>query len=241
MSITNYIGQALSQPVFGISLTLFTYQVGLVIQRRAKTNLAHPMLLSCILIIAFLLASHIPYEVYNSGATMLSFMLGPATVALAVPLYRQIRVLAYNWQAVVVGIITGSLTGVLSALMIALLFKAPMPIILSLVPKSVTTPIAVGISETIGGIPPLTAGIVVVTGILGSLIGPGILNLINVRTAIARGIAIGSASHAIGTNRAMQEGELQGAVSGVSIALVGLTTAVLTPGLLTLMGITTKG
>ncbi|WP_227765185.1 LrgB family protein [Zhaonella formicivorans] len=227
--MTDLFVELTRQPVFGVSLTLTAYQIGLLIQKKTRSAVANPMLLATSLIILFLTTAKIPYETYNAGAKIVSFFLGPATVALAVPLCKQIKILARNWQAVLIGVITGSLTGVATSLLIALLFKASPQVALSLVPKSVTTPIAMEVARTLGGIPPLTAGVVLIAGLIGALIGPEILSLFGVKNEVARGIAMGAASHALGTTRAMQESELQGAMSGVAIALVGITTALLAP------------
>lgn len=227
--MTDLFVELTRQPVFGVSLTLTAYQIGLLIQKKTRSAVANPMLLATSLIILFLTTAKIPYETYNAGAKIVSFFLGPATVALAVPLCKQIKILARNWQAVLIGVVTGSLTGVATSLLIALLFKASPQVALSLVPKSVTTPIAMEVARTLGGIPPLTAGVVLIAGLIGALIGPEILSLFGVKNEVARGIAMGAASHALGTTRAMQESELQGAMSGVAIALVGITTALLAP------------
>jgi predicted murein hydrolase (TIGR00659 family) len=233
--MANFINQPIIAILSAISLSIVMFKIGVIVQRKLKTPAANPMLFASAIIILILLLTGVPYQTYSYGSQALSFLLGPATVALAVPLCKQIQILARNWQAVLVGVVMGTLMGVCSSFGLALALKASPEIILSLVPKSVTTPIAMEISQQIGGIPSLTASFVIITGVIGAMFGPELLNLLKIRNEIARGLAIGAASHALGTTRAIKESQLQGAISGVSIGLVGLTTAILTPYLLKIL------
>lgn len=218
--------QILASPIFGIALTLFTFWLGQILQAKTRWSSLHPMITSTVLIILFMTAFDIDYETYNNGGSMIAFLLGPATISLAVPLINNLQILKDNWQAIIVGVIVGSLSGVVSVIFITKWFKASLPVTLSLIPKSVTSPIAMDISQSLGGIPALTAVIVVVTGIFGALVGHNILKFFGVTDNIAIGLAMGASSHGLGTNRCLQENELQGAVGGLSIALVGIVTAV---------------
>lgn len=218
--------QVLASPIFGITLTLGTFWIGQIVQTKTKWSSLHPMITSTILIILFLTVFKIDYKIYNSGGSMISFLLGPATIALAVPLINNLQVLKDNWQAIIVGVAVGSLSGIVSVIFIARFLQASLPVTLSLIPKSVTSPIAMEISKSLGGIPALTAIIVVVTGIFGAIIGHKLLRFFGVTDNIAIGLAMGASSHGLGTNRCLQENELQGAVSGLSIVLVGIATAV---------------
>jgi predicted murein hydrolase (TIGR00659 family) len=221
-------------PIFGITLTLLAYGMGLVIQKRLKSHMANPILIACIIIIGLLLIGKIPYESYNEGGKYISFLLGPATVALAVPLYRNFKLVRQNKLAILLGIISGSITGVLSASLIAAAFGASRRIAVSLSPKSVTSPIAMGISKMLGGYPSLTAAVVIITGILGAIAGPEFLKLLGIKDRIAKGTALGTASHGIGTTRAIQEGEEEGAMSGLAIGAAGIVTSIAAPILIKL-------
>ena len=219
----------LSQPIFGITLTLICYYFGIGLQQKTKSVIANPVLIATTIIIILLKIFKIPLNAYKVGGEILSFLLGPATVALAVPMCKEIEKLKENMPAILLGTIIGALTGIVSTAGLALITRASNSVFLSLLPKSVTTPIAMALAEKIGGIPALTAGVVAIAGMTGALIGPEILRLCSVHDEIAKGIAMGSASHALGTARALQESKLQGAMSSISIALVGTATAILIP------------
>ncbi len=215
------------EPIFGLMVTLVFYLCAKRLQQKTKQRWLQPMLVSSLLLIGLLQVAHIDYADYNRGGQFITFLLGPATVALAIPLVRQLAVLKKNWQAILTGVVIGSLVGVASVLVIASFFDAAREITLSLTPKSVTTPIAMEIARSLGGIPSLTAAAVIMTGVLGAMAGPEILTFVGVKNQIARGLAIGAAAHALGTNRCLEENELAGAVSGVAIVLVGVATSLL--------------
>lgn len=222
--------------VAALFLTIVVFRAAVELQRRLDMPVANPLLLAVAFLIALLLITGFPYAEYAKATQGLSFLLGPATVALAVPLCRQVDQIKRNWQAILGGILTGTVTGVGSVLLFSLLFRVPGEIILSLVPKSVTTPIAMDVAHTIGGIPPLTAVMVILTGMLGAVLGPELLNRLQIKDETARGLAIGASAHALGTTRAIKESEQQGAVSGLAIGLVGLATAMLAPFFVKLAG-----
>ena len=215
------------EPIFGLATTLLVFQLAKWLQQKAKQRALHPMLTSTLVLIGLLSVTHINYVDYNRGGQYITFLLGPATVALAIPLVRQLSVLKKNWQAILTGVIIGSLVGVVSVLGIASILDASREITLSLMPKSVTTPIAMEIATSLGGIPALTVGAVIVSGLIGAIIGPALLTRIGVKNQIARGLAIGAASHALGTDRCLEDNDLAGAVSGVTIALVGVATSLI--------------
>ncbi len=183
-------------------------------------------MISIALIIVFLLAFHIKYNVYESGAQYLSYFLTPATVALAVPLYEQIEPLKKNWKAVVAGILSGALTSALCVLAVALIFQLDHKQYVTLLPKSITTAIGMGLSEELGGIVTITVAVIVVTGVIGNMFAESICKLFHITDPVAKGIGIGSASHAMGTAKAMEMGEIEGAMSSLSIAVSGLLTVV---------------
>ncbi|NNG05299.1 MAG: LrgB family protein [Inquilinus sp.] len=217
-------------PLLALTLTLLAYQAGYWLYRRVGMNpLANPVVFAVIVLVAALVVTDTPYEVYFEGAQFVHFLLGPATVALAVPLYNQLRQVRRSIGALLAAIVAGSLTASASAVGIAWALGATERTVISLAPKSVTTPIAMGISEQLGGLPSLTAVLVILTGVIGAMIGPPLLDLLRVRDWRARGLAIGVAAHGIGTARAMQVNEVAGAFSGLAMGLNALATAILLP------------
>ena len=170
-----------------------------------------------------------PYDVYFEGAQFVHFMLGPVTVALAIPLYRQWDALKRHPVALTVSLLTGSLTAVLSAILIAKIGGVSDQTLISIAPKSVTTPVAMGISETLGGLPSLTAVMVILTGIVGASFGPWLLDILRITNPMAKGLAMGTASHGIGTGRAIYMGDVAAAFSGLAMGLNGLATTILLP------------
>ena len=211
---------------FGVFISIITYEIGVLIKKKLKLAIFNPLLISIALIIVFLLAFHIKYNVYESGAQYLSYFLTPATVALAVPLYEQIESLKKNWKAVVAGILSGALTSALCVLAVALIFQLDHKQYVTLLPKSITTAIGMGLSEELGGIVTITVAVIVVTGVIGNMFAESICKLFHITDPVAKGIGIGSASHAMGTAKAMEMGEIEGAMSSLSIAVSGLLTVV---------------
>ena len=211
---------------FGVFISIITYEIGVLIKKKLKLAIFNPLLISIALIIVFLLAFHIKYNVYESGAQCLSYFLTPATVALAVPLYEQIGPLKKNWKAIVAGILSGALTSALCVLAVALIFQLDHKQYVTLLPKSITTAIGMGLSEELGGIVTITVAVIVVTGVIGNMFAESICKLFHITDPVAKGIGIGSASHAMGTAKAMEMGEIEGAMSSLSIAVSGLLTVV---------------
>ncbi|HKJ52468.1 MAG TPA: LrgB family protein [Gammaproteobacteria bacterium] len=219
-----------ASPLLHLTLTLAAFVLASFLYRKAGLNpLLNPVLLSVVVIVALLSLSHTSYDTYFDGARFVHFLLGPATVALAIPLYRQFDRVRESALAILVSLVCGSVTSAASAIAIAWALGAQPQSIISLAPKSVTAPVAMGISEQLGGIPSLTAVLVILTGIVGATLGPLVLNALGVRDWSARGLAIGTASHGIGTARALQVDELAGAFSGLAMGLNALATAILLP------------
>ena len=229
------MNEVFTSKIFSVTITLLVFFIAQKIYLRWKYALLNPVLLSIMALMVFLKISYVKYEEYFEGGQIISFFLGPAVVALGVPLYLQLEVIRRRGKAILISVVVGSVIGVISAVGIAGVFGASKKIIISLAPKSATTPIAMGITEKLGGIPALTAAIVIATGILGAVLGPGFLKILKVKSPIAFGLAMGTASHGIGTARAVEEGEVQGAVSGLALCLNGILTALLTPLLLKLL------
>lgn len=226
-----------ASPLLGLTLTLLAYQGAWWVHRRCGASpLANPVLIAVAALVALLLATGTPYPTYFDGAQFVHFLLGPATVALAVPLYQQFGRVRAMLLPVLGGLLAGSLTAALSAVAIARLFGASPATQLSLAPKSVTTPIAMGIAERLGGIPSLTAVLVIATGILGAVGARYLFDFLRVRDTAIRGFALGVASHGIGTARAFQVSEQTGAFAALAMGMNGIVTALLVPLLIPLFG-----
>ena len=216
-------------PLFGVAVTLAIYALAQVLYRRTGSVWLNPVMMAILAIIALLLATGIPYRNYASGGDLITFLLGPAVVALAVPLYQRRLELWRRKSAILCGILAGSLSSIVSACGIAWLLGGSWDVIVSVSPKSVTAPIAIGISERIGGIPALTAPVVVMTGCLGAVCGAEFCKLIGIRTHLAAWLAVGTAAHGIGTARMLEIDRLAGTVAGLAIGLNGLATTFLLP------------
>ena len=219
-----------ASPLIGLTLTLVAYQLAFWIYRRSGERAwANPVLLAIVIITAFLMATDTPYPRYFEGAQFVHFLLGPATIALAVPLYLHWPRLKRMALPLIVALFAGSITAALSAVGIAKLLGATPATVFSLAPKSVTTPIAMGVAEQIGGIPSLTAVLVILTGIIGAMGFPTLFKLLRIRDHAAQGFAVGVAAHGLGTARAFLISEEMGAFSALAMGLNGLLTAVLLP------------
>ncbi len=219
-----------ASPLLHLTLTLLAYQGGSWVYRKGGLNpLLNPVLLAVVVLVAILVITGTSYQTYFEGAQFVHFLLGPATVALAIPLYRQFDRVKRSALAILTSIIAGSLAASISAFGIVRLLGGGWQTAISIAPKSVTAPVAMGISEQLGGLPSLTAVLVILTGILGAMLGPPLLNLLKIKDWSARGLAIGTASHGIGTARALQVNEVAGAFSGLAMGLNALATAVLLP------------
>jgi predicted murein hydrolase (TIGR00659 family) len=218
----------LNSAYFGIALSIFIYFISIKIRSKTKLEFINPLLITIILLIVFLLSFKIDYETYNSSAKYLSYLLTPATVCLAIPLYKQLSLLKKNIKAVIIGISVGVITSLGSIFLMSYLLGLTHEQYVSLLPKSVTTAIGVGISEELGGIPSITIAAIVLTGNLGNLLAVWVCKLFKIKEPIAVGLAIGTSSHALGTTKALEIGEAEGAMSSLSIAVAGLLTVVFT-------------
>ncbi len=226
-----------ASPLLHLTMTLAAYLAGdWLFRKSGQKAIFNPVLIAIVILVSILLATGTSYATYFEGAQFVHFLLGPATVALAVPLYRQFERVRHSGRAIFVALLAGSATAIVSAVLITWLLGAPQNVVASIAPKSATTPIAMGISEQIGGLPSLTAVVVILTGILGSMLGTGLLNRLDVRDDSAQGFALGLASHGIGTARALQVSEVAGAFSALAMGLNGLATSLLVPLLFHLLG-----
>lgn len=210
----------IENPLFGVAITVITYAAALSLQRRWHG--LHPLFVTAGGILLILLVFNIPYATYQIGGDLLAFFLGPATVALAVPIYKHFQQIRDQWAAIAAGIGIGSLTGLVTAASMVALFGGGRELMMSAAPKSVTAPISIEISRALGGLPELTAVLTVLTGLLGSMFGPRVLRACGIRDDIALGVAMGTSSHGIGTARMIRESELQGTISGFAMGVAGI-------------------
>ena len=219
-----------ASPLFHLTLTLVAFQgASWLFEKGGRNPLLNPVLGAVIVVVVVLVATGTDYATYFEGAQFVHFLLGPATVSLAVPLYRQWVLVRRSALAITVSLLCGSLTAILTAVGVASLAGGGSEVLASIAPKSVTAPVAMAIAEELGGVPSLTAVLVIVTGILGAMLGPLVLTLVGVTGWSARGLAIGTASHGIGTARALQVNETAGAFAGLAMGLNALATALLLP------------
>lgn len=214
---------------FSIALGLAAYWVGVRLKKRFPHPLVNPLLIATILIVAVLLLFHVEAETFTTGIQPLTWLLTPSTVCLAIPLYRQLRLLRRHWQAIAVSITAGCLSCAISVLALSRLFHLTPELYCSLLPKSVTTAIALGISEQVGGISGVVTLSVIFTGLFGVVLAEGLLKLLRVTHPVAKGLAMGNSIHAIGTARAMEIGEIEGAISSLTIVVAGVLTVILAP------------
>lgn len=208
----------------GVTLSLLAYLLGVVLKKKFKCAIFNPLLVSIVITIVVLVTAHVDYDVYNQGASYLSWFLTPATVCLAIPLYEQWKLLKKNIKAVLLGIIAGVLTSLGTVWVLAEIMGLSHKEYVTLLPKSITTAIGMGVSEELGGYVTITVAVIVVTGVLGNIFGELICKIFRITDPIARGLSIGSASHAIGTAKAMELGEIEGAMSSLAIAVAGIFT-----------------
>ena len=215
-----------SSAYFGLLLSLGAYGLGLLLQRRWKLPIFNPLLVAIVVVAVVLLLLDLDYGSYSQGANLLNYLLTPATVCLAVPLYEQFSLLRRHGKAVLLGIAAGVLAGLVTILVLAWLFSLDHSAYVTLLPKSITTAIGIGVSEELGGHVSLTVVVIIITGVLGNIFAEGVCKVFRITEPVAAGVAIGTSTHAVGTARAMEMGEIQGAMSSLSIVVAGLLTVV---------------
>ncbi len=216
----------LNSATAGIVLSLIAFETGSILKKKWKLAILNPLLIAIILVICFMGIFHVDYKSYHESAKYLSYLLTPATVCLAIPMYRQRELLKRNIVPVVGGIATGVFSSLLSILILSKLFGLTQKMYITLLPKSITTAIGMGISEELGGYVNISVAIIIVTGVIGNVIADTVFRLFHIKDPISRGLAIGASSHAIGTARAMEMGEVEGAMSSLAIVSAGLGTVV---------------
>lgn len=216
----------LNSAFFGVFLCLFTHQIGLLIKRKFKFAILNPLLIAIILCILCLYLFDMPYEKFNASAEHISFFLTPATICLAVPLYEQLELLKHNYVAILIGLVSGVFFGLLSIFALSILLGLDYQMYVTMLPKSVTTPIGIGISHQLGGVVTITVSVILITGIFGSVIADSLFKIFKIKNKIAKGISLGCASHVMGTAKAIEYGDIEGAMASLSIAVSGLLTVV---------------
>ena len=209
---------------FGVFVSLTAYFIGALLKKKFRLGIFNPLLISIIVTIAVLLIFKVDYKTYNEGAKYISYLLTPATVCLAVPLYEQFEQLKKNWKAVFSGIISGMLTSLCCIFLFAVVFDFDNQTYVTFLPKSITTAIGMGVSDELGGYVSVTVAVIIITGVLGNILADFVYKLFRIKDPIAKGVGLGSASHAIGTAKAMELGEVEGAMSSLSIVISGILT-----------------
>ncbi len=210
----------------GAVISLAAYFAGMYLRKKWDRSFLNPLLISIIITIIFVIICKIDYNTYYEGAKYISYLLTPATVCLAIPLYEQFQILKNNWKAIIAGVTAGALTSLTTVLVLALVFKFSHEEYVTFLPKSITTAIGMAVSEEQGGYVAVTVAVIIVTGILGNVCGDLILKIFRIEEPIAKGIALGTASHAIGTSKAMELGEIEGALSSLAVVVAGILTVV---------------
>lgn len=211
---------------FGAVISLLAYELGLILKKKFKMAIFNPLLIAIICVMGVLAVLDVDYETYNEGGKYISYLLTPATVCLAVPLYQQLTLLKKNLKAVALGIVSGVLASLVSVLLLAKLFGLSHEEYVTLLPKSITTAIGMGVSKELGGIVTITVAVIIITGVLGNMIAEVVLKAARIEEPVAKGLALGTSAHAIGTAKAMELGQIEGAMSSLAIAVAGLLTVV---------------
>ena len=211
---------------WGAALSLLAYELGLLLKRKFRMAIFNPLLIAILCVIGVLSVLGIDYDSYNEGGRYISYLLTPATVSLAVPLYQQLTLLKKNIKAVAAGILSGVLASLGSVFLLAKLFGLSHEEYVTLLPKSITTAIGMGVSEELGGIVTITVAVIIITGVLGNMVGDVVCRLFRIQEPVAKGLALGTSAHAIGTSKAMELGEVEGAMSSLAIAVAGLLTVI---------------
>ena len=211
----------------GVALSLIAYALGSMLKKKFKLGLFNPLLISIAITALVIVLGKVDYKTYNNGAKYLSYLLTPATVCLAIPLYEQWTLLKKNSKAVVAGLVMGTITSLTTVFVLALIFNLSHKEYVTLLPKSITTAIGMGVAEELGGYVTITVAVIIITGVLGSMLGEPVCKIFKIHEPISKGLALGASSHAIGTAKAMEMGEIEGAMSSLAIAVSGLLTVIL--------------
>ncbi|MBQ2117270.1 MAG: LrgB family protein [Lachnospiraceae bacterium] len=213
----------------GIVLSLISYEIGLLIKKKLKLPIFNPLLISMVIIMLVLVFGKIEYTTYKESANLLNWLLTPATVCLAIPLYEQWNLLKNNYKAVLAGLVAGTVTSLTTVLVLSVICRLSHEEYVTFLPKSITTAIGMGVSQELGGYVTITVAVIVITGVLGNMFGETLCKLFKITEPVSKGLAFGASAHAMGTAKAMEIGEIEGAMSSLAIAVSGLVTVILAP------------
>ncbi len=219
--------EIMATPIFALLISILAYEIGIFINKKTKIALFNPLMLAILMVIGLLILLKIPLEDYKRGGDFISMFLTPATVILAVPLYKNINSLKKDYIAIIGGVLVGSLTAIISIWLLGKAFNLPKELLASLIPKSITTPLGIELATQLKGIPSVTVAAIIITGIVGAVFAQTILKVFRISDKTAKGIAIGTSAHALGTTKAVEMGETEGAMSGLAIGLAGLVTVII--------------
>ena len=219
--------EILNNPLFGISITLISFEIGSLIYKKVKSPLCSPFILAIIFIVSFLLIFKIPSSSYMQGGNIINMMLTPATSAIAISMYHKIKIIKRNFLPIIIGTFVGSLVSIVSIIFMCKMFNLDDSITYAIAPKSVTVPIAIDLAQKNGGIVPITIACVCITGIFGSICSPFLIKLFKLKNPVSIGLAMGTSSHGLGTSKAIEMGETEGALSGIAIGLAGVMTVII--------------
>lgn len=219
--------EIMATPIFALLISILAYEIGILINKKTKIALFNPLMLAILMVIGLLILLKIPLEDYKKGGDFISMFLTPATVILAVPLYKNINSLKKDYIAIIGGVLVGSLTAIISIWLLGKAFNLPKELLASLIPKSITTPLGIELATQLKGIPSVTVASIIITGIVGAVFAQTILKVFRISDKTAKGIAIGTSAHALGTTKAVEMGETEGAMSGLAIGLAGLVTVII--------------
>lgn len=223
------MNEILKSPLFGVMISLIAFEIGLIVNRKTKKSYLNPLLIAIVIVILVLKTANISLEDYNNGGRLISFLLGPATVVLAVPLYKNFTLLKKNAMPIIAGIFVGCVTSITSIILLARAFNLVALLNLSIIPKSVTIPIGIEVAKQLGGVSEITIAATVVTGITGAIMAQVVFSVLKIKDKVAIGIALGTTSHALGTAKAIEMGEIEGGMSGLAIGVAGLITVLIAP------------
>ncbi len=226
----------LNTPLFGLILTILSFEIGLFIFKKLKFPVLNPLLLGIIIAMSVISFFDIPLEYFRKGGDYITFLLAPATIALALPLYRQLEKLKKNLIPILIGSVVGAVTAIVSTITLGKILGIDKMLLVSFMPKSITTPIGIELSRLLGGIPAITIFSILVTGIAGNVFAPLVCRYFRIKHPVAKGIGIGISSHAVGTSKAIEMGEVEGAMSALSIVIAGIITFIIAPVFIFLVG-----
>ena len=226
----------LNTPLFGLILTILSFEIGLFIFKKLKFPVLNPLLLGIVIAMSVISFFNIPLDYFRKGGDYITFLLAPATIALALPLYRQLEKLKKNLVPILIGSIVGAITAILSTILLGKLLGIDKMLLVSFMPKSITTPIGIELSKLLGGIPAITIFSILVTGISGNVFAPLVCKYFRIKHPVAKGIGIGISSHAVGTSKALEMGEIEGAMCALSIVIAGIITFIIAPIFIFLVG-----